>query len=146
MIAGRRVGAPQSVMRARVGPFMVWSEGDSALMLCDVGAETVKYEPPEESGSRVLVGKAMFRLHTGDEIVLPDSLIGKVEGNDLTRSDLRIPLYKKGEFGEVADCYGDPDGLKDGDGIWNEDPFGVYSDPDAIQSCWLEFEDTDDWK
>ena len=66
------------------GPVLVWSDGDNELKLCDVGAETVKYEPPEGNDSRVLLGKSMFRLHTGDEIVLPDSLIGKVvEENDL---------------------------------------------------------------
>ena len=110
-------------------------------MLCDVGTETVKYEPPNADDSKALIGKARLRLYNGDEVVLPDSLIGRAEGNDLAQNDLSIVLYKKGEFGEVEDCYGDPYIVDDDDGIWSDDPFGVLSDPDAIESCWLEIED-----
>ena len=122
-------------------PVFVWSNDDSSLMLCDIGAETVKYEPPEAENPKALIGKASIRLADEDEVVLPDSLMGKVEGNDLVENDFSIVLYKKGEFGKVEDCYGDPYATEDDDGVLNADPFGVYSDPDAIESCWLEVED-----
>ena len=127
---------------AKSWPVLVLSNGDSELLLCDVGAETVKYEPPDENDPKVLLGKSMFRLHTGDEIVLPDSLIGKVEENDLDRSDRGVLVYEKGVFGEVEDCYGDPYDFGDPDQTWAKDQFGVFADPEDIQSCWfkLEFE------
>ena len=124
----------------KTSPVFVWSNDDSRLMLCDVGAETVKYEPPEANNSKALIGKARIRLYDGDEVVLPDSLMGRTEGNDLVENDFSIMLYKKGEFGEVEDCYGDPYAAEDDVEIWNADPFGVYSDPDAIESCWLELD------
>ena len=122
-------------------PVFVWSNDDGRLMLCDVGAETVKYEPLARDDSMALVSKARLRFYNEDEVVLPDSLMGRVEGNDLMQNDPGIFLYKKGEFGEVDDCYGDPYASEDDEEIWSEDPFGVFSDPDAIESCWLEFED-----
>ena len=125
---------------------IVFSDDDDGLMLCDVPQETVAYIPPQRSEAGALIGKAMLRLRSGEEVVMPDSLMTRVDGNDLERIDPGILLYKKGEFGEVEDCYGDSYSLEDGEGIWNADPFGVYSDPESIQSCWLEIEtftDTD---
>ena len=123
-------------------PVLVWSKGDNELMLCDVGTETVKFEPPEGNASSVLVGKSMVRLHTGEEIVLPDSLFGKGEGSELIRGDRGVLLYEKGVFGEVEDCYGDPYVSGEPEQIWPKDLFGLVSDLDDIQSCWfkLEFE------
>ena len=128
---------------AKSWPVMVLSNGDSELLLCDVGAETVKYEPPDENDPKVLVGKSMLRIQTSYEISPPDSLIGTVvEGNDLTLSDRGVLVYEKGVFGEVEDCYGDPYDFGDPDQTWAKDQFGVFADPEDIQSCWfkLEFE------
>ena len=121
-------------------PVMVWSSDADELMLCDVGADEVKYQPPERIVRGVLLNKGMLRIDAGDEVVLPDDFIVNVEGNDLVRSEPSILLYKKGVFGEVEDCYGDTYDLEDNEGIWSEDPLGVYSDPDNVQSCWMEFE------
>ena len=51
-------------------------------------------------------------------------------------------MYEKGVFGEVEDCYGDPYDFGDPDQTWAKDQFGVFADPEDIQSCWfkLEFE------
>ena len=131
--------------KGMTSPVFIWSNDDSRLMLCDVGAETVKYEPPEANTPKALIGRARLRLYNADEAVLPDSLMGRTEGNDLVQDDLSIVLYKKGEFGEVEDCYGDPYAAEDDEGVWSEDPFGVHSDPESILSCWLEFEDFSDY-
>ena len=125
---------------------IVWSDEYDELMLCDVGQETVKYVAPERDASMGLIGKGMIRLDTGDEVVLPDSLMEKVEEYDGGQSDHSVFLYKKGEFGEVEDCYGEPDDVGDGNEIWSADPFGVYSDPDTIEACWVEIEILDDLK
>ena len=126
----------------------VYSNEEDALMLCDVPQGTVEYDPPQRDPSGVRVGDSWIRLYLENDSEMQDGTPAEIEGNDLFRegsgymilpSDLRTPVYVKGEFGSLADClfFGSIDYESDDfDGFDGSDMFH----PDRIQSCWIEVE------
>ena len=126
----------------------VYSNEEDALMLCDVPQESVEYDPPQRDPSKVRVGDSLIRLHLENDSEMQDGTPAEIEGSDLFRegsgymilpSDLRTPVYVKGEFGSIEDC---PFFLTKGyesddfDGFDGSDMFH----PDRIQSCWIEID------
>ena len=127
---------------------LVYSNEDGALMLCDVPQETVEYDPPQRDPSKVRVGDSWIRLYLENDSEMQDGTPAEIEGSDLFRegsgymilpSDLRTPVYVKGEFGSLAEClfFGSIDYESDDfDGFDGSDMFH----PDRIQSCWIEID------
>ena len=126
----------------------VYSNEQDALMLCDVPQESVEYDPPQRDRNGVRVGDSLIRLHLENDNEMQGETPAEIEGSDLFRegsgymilpSDLRTPVYVKGEFGSIEDC---PFFLTKGyesddfDGFDGSDMFH----PDRIQSCWIEID------